>query len=658
MRDTVVPGWLAEVMRPRPAPVPWPGMLRAALAICLPLSVALALGKARLGVLPAMGGLLGIMADTGGPYLARMKRVGSAAVFGGAPGLAIGSAVHGHGWLAVVALVVVAGVSGLLSSLGDVGSVTGLQLLVYTSIGIGPVGALRPVWHTAAGFLAGVLWALILILPGWLLSPHGEEQRGVAAVYQALAGELRSVGTGDFTARRQALTAALNTAYDELLTARSTSIGRNRRIARLAAVLNASHPMIEAATTLGVAGTRPPPYVIETVERLADAIRNDTPARALPPPWDSSPGTLTLRDGMAAAARALSPEAPGWSGGTGSPSQGGSGGPGGFGGTGSPPKIRGGLGGIVPPRAIALFVIRLMLCIGAAGVVSEVVPLQRSYWVLLTVAIVLKPDFGSVFARAVQRGAGTIAGTVAGAVLLAGVHGPWLLIPLAVLAALLPFGRSRNYGLLSAFLTPLVVVLIDLLSPVGWRLAGERLIDTLIGCAIVLLLGYAPWPRSWYAHLPRQFAQTAMDVAGYMEEALLGDSEADPGSPPARSRMRRSTYRALADLRAEFQRTMSEPPSISRRAAAWWPAVVALEQVMDAVTATATAVSHGARISPPDVRKLAGALREVSQAAATGTGLTRMPELPDDPAPGPVTEAVRALLGLLDSGQRPGAADS
>lgn len=65
--------------------------------------------------------------------------------------------------------------------------------------------------------------------------------------------------------------------------------------------------------------------------------------------------------------------------------------------------------------------------------------------------------------------------------LLVLVHGTWLLIPFAVLAALLPYGRSRNYGLLATFLTPLVVVLIDLLTPVGWRLAEDRLIDTLIG---------------------------------------------------------------------------------------------------------------------------------------------------------------------------------
>src|SRR5580692_1710886 len=137
----VVPDWLAEVVRPKRAPVPWPEMLRAVLAICVPLSASLALGRGTLGVLPATGAILGTMADTGGPYLTRVKRVSTAAVFGGAAGLTIGAVCHGHGWLAVVALVVVAGVSGVLSAVGDIGSVTGLQLLVYTALGAGPFGA-------------------------------------------------------------------------------------------------------------------------------------------------------------------------------------------------------------------------------------------------------------------------------------------------------------------------------------------------------------------------------------------------------------------------------------------------------------------------------------------------------------------------------------
>ena len=227
-----------------------------------------------------------------------------------------------------------------------------------------------------------------------------------------------------------------------------------------------------------------------------------------------------------------------------------------------------------------------------------------------------------------------------------------------MLAALLPFGRSRNYGLLATFLTPLVVVLIDLLSPGGWRLAEDRLIDTLIGCAIVLLIGFAPWPMSWYSHLPPLYARAALDVCRYLQEALGSGSGPDAGAgraggpPPVRSRMRRSTYRALADLRAEFQRTMSEPPSISRRATAWWPAVIALEQVMDAITATALAVSRGAQVPPSGVRQLCDALRAVSEAAATGSALAKAPELPDDETLRPVTDAVRALLGVLGTGER------
>jgi uncharacterized membrane protein YccC len=377
-------------------------------------------------------------------------------------------------------------------------------------------------------------------------------------------------------------------------------------------------------------GTRPPPLVIDVVSRLADAIRTGSPPPMIPPAWDESPAMLTLRDSMADAARALSRQwYHAWPAAGRAPAAG---------------------------RVSWIFTLRLMACMGAAGVVSEVLPLQRSYWVPLTVAIVLKPDYGSVFARALQRGIGTVVGAVAGAVLLVLVHGTWLLIPFGVLAALLPFGRSRNYGLLATFLTPLVVVLIDLLNPGGWRLAEDRLIDTLIGCAIVLLIGFAPWPMSWYSHLPPLYARAALDVCRYMQEALGGSGDSGPdrggGAPPVRSRMRRSTYRALADLRAEFQRTMSEPPSISRRATAWWPAVIALEQVMDAITATALAVSRGAQVPRSGVRQLGDALRAVSEAAATGSALAEAPELPDDETLRPVTDAVRALLGVLGTGER------
>ena len=115
--------------------------------------------------------------------------------------------------------------------------------------------------------------------------------------------------------------------------------------------------------------------------------------------------------------------------------------------------------------------------------------------------------------------------------------------------------------------------------------------------------------------------------------------------------MRRSTYRALADVRTEFQRTLAEPPSMSRRATALWPALAGLERVTDVVTATALEVSRtGASVPPAGVHQLAEALRAVSEAVAAGTGLAEAPELPDDETLKPVTQAVRALLGVLGGG--------
>ncbi len=104
-------------------------MIRAVLAICLPIGTGIAIGQQEPGLLVALGGLLGVMVDNGGPIDARLRRVGSATA-GGALGLVLGSLLHGHGWMAVIALVAIAGVSAPLSAIGGNGSVAGLELLV------------------------------------------------------------------------------------------------------------------------------------------------------------------------------------------------------------------------------------------------------------------------------------------------------------------------------------------------------------------------------------------------------------------------------------------------------------------------------------------------------------------------------------------------
>jgi uncharacterized membrane protein YccC len=77
-------------VRLQPAPVPWGAMVRAALAICVPLSVGIVFGRLDVGLVPAVGGLTGMVTDTAGPYLMRVKRVVTAGVLGGGAGLVTG----------------------------------------------------------------------------------------------------------------------------------------------------------------------------------------------------------------------------------------------------------------------------------------------------------------------------------------------------------------------------------------------------------------------------------------------------------------------------------------------------------------------------------------------------------------------------------------
>ena len=656
----IVPDWLVATARLQHAPVPWADMARAVLAISVPLIAGILGGERALGVLVATGGLLGVAVDTGGPVRVRLRRVGFAAT-GGAAGLAIGSLIHGRGWMAVIALVALAGVSALISSFGAVGSVAGLELLVYAAVSLGPLGALRPWWHTALGFLLGSLWALILLMAGWLICPRAAEQHSVAEVYRTLARALQAIGTPGSAKARLAVTEALNEAYDALLSARSIAAGLDRRLYRLVAEANQAHLISEAMTALTQEGTRVPPSVIDALNAYADRIESRTRPPSVPRLDGTTPGTLLLRDALDGLASMMHrnwkpidamPPAP------------------------LRERVRETLDAPavldkLTGRLTRIYTIRLMVSIGAATVISEVLPLERSYWVVLTVAIVLKPDFGSVFARAVQRGAGTVIGAVLGAVILAAVpYGPFLLVPFGVLAALLPYGRARNLGLQAVFLTPLVVLLIDLLAPGGWQLAEDRLIDTLIGCAVALLVGYAPWPMAWQAHLPDHFADAIWNVCEYMREALItapacqiGDGmlgrPADLGVTrlPARSRLQRNAYRSLSDMRTEFQRTMSEPPPVSRQATAWWPALAELEEVADAVTASTVAMCRGAPAPRPEaVTELMAAIDTVAEAIKTGVRPSEPATLPSDETLAPVTDAVRSVLGVIASPRRPPAA--
>ncbi|MEU2063731.1 FUSC family protein [Streptomyces sp. NPDC013455] len=614
------PDWLVRNLQPQQAPVNRAAMARAAVAMSSSLALGLAAGLPAYGALAAMGALSGVIGDTADAYRMRVLNIAVPQLFG-AIGVTLGTLVYGHGWYAVATVTGVALLSGMISTIGAVASVSGLLLLLNCVVGAGlPLPA--PWWLAPALMTGGGLLVLLLGLLAWPLRAGVPERAAVAATYRTVAALLATAGTDrteEYEEARRAVTQSLNQSYDLILGRRARQHGRSRELTGLLAQLNAITPVVEAAPAAHLAARPLPPQIPGALRHLARAVESgDTPLPPLDLPVPTTETGRAVDHALRHTAEVVAaPDV-------------------------DPRGIDDRLGrpaalGIRTARAARSVVlsanswrygVRLAVCIGTAQALVSLVPVPRSYWVALTITFVLKPDFGSVFSRALLRALGTVAGLVLAAVVLAEVPLGWWHVPvLFLLAPLIPALTPRGYGYQTAAITPVILLLSDILNHQGTALLLPRLNDSLIGCAIVLVAGYLLWPESWHTRVGDRLADAVADTAAYVEAAFapatgLGTSptSGSAAEPADRARMRRRLYRDLSVIRTEFQRALTEPPPTGRRAAAWWPLVVAVERIVDATTAARVRVRHGA--APPsatEIAQVALQLRELSEGVRSAT---------------------------------------
>ncbi|MFD3595267.1 FUSC family protein [Nocardia sp. NPDC058640] len=130
-------------------------------------------------------------------------------------------------------------------------------------------------------------------------------------------------------------------------------------------------------------------------------------------------------------------------------------------------------------------------------IVAELIAHQlhgtHSYWIVLTVALVVQRDHTSALTHSLQRGLGTALGVLLGGLFLASIP-IWVMIAvIGAIAASRPYLRAANYTAYAMVMTPLVAVFTGLGATMTAGVLVERLLDTVIGCVISLTVGYALW---------------------------------------------------------------------------------------------------------------------------------------------------------------------
>lgn len=525
--------------------VPVAVALRNTLAVVLPIAAGFASGHVEAGIGIGAGALNVMFADRPGPYRQRLVNIGLTSVAGAVAGL-IGFLFGAHTAAFVAVLAAASFAGGLLVMFGPdlarVGMIAMILMVIAASSPLAP----REAALAALAILAGGLWQALLSIAAWPLQRYRPERFAVAAVYRGLAA-LTAPPPADHDAEPPPLTDSMN-ALQQTLLGRMHARGRAMEAFRVLLELAERLRLELLAVPRGDADAR---AIGEVLLQIATALENGDPPRAaegaqdrwraIATPadaaligqlaaavrnanWAGSRGEQRAREADAALPRALRSESP-WA------------------------TLRANLH---PGSAAFRHAVRCAVVVGAALLLARLSGLERGYWLPMTVAIVLRPDFGATLSVGLLRIAGTLLGLLLTTVLL---HlTPTSTWPDLALMAVLCFGfrylATAHYGLAVAALTGTVVILLSFEGLDASATLVERVLNTLLGSGLALA-AYLLWP-TWERGRSRPLLATMLQrYADYLQALASGDDHARREQRTAARAARLNALASLERLRAE-----------------------------------------------------------------------------------------------------------
>ncbi|MGO4378909.1 FUSC family membrane protein [Pseudoduganella sp. RAF53_2] len=211
------------------------------------------------------------------------------------------------------------------------------------------------------------------------------------------------------------------------------------------------------------------------------------------------------------------------------------------------------------------FSLRVSMAIAAGLAIAAMLPYQaHSYWIILTIVIILKPSFSMTKQRRSDRIVGTVIGCIITAIVLKFFNYAPVLLAVLIAATVATFTFTYlRYRYAAIAVSVMILLWMYIISP-GGGMIYERLVDTFIGAAIATAFSFVL--ASWeYQSLPR-LIRDVLDVnLRYMEasfDLLQGKHRNDFIYRIQRKRL----MDALAALSAALVRMLDEPASKQRAA--------------------------------------------------------------------------------------------
>jgi uncharacterized membrane protein (TIGR01666 family) len=210
--------------------------------------------------------------------------------------------------------------------------------------------------------------------------------------------------------------------------------------------------------------------------------------------------------------------------------------------------------------------LRMMVTCIVGYIISKFLPNgHHSYWLLLTIIVILKPGFSFTRQRNFERLTGTIAGGLMGLLLLAFIHDRNILFVLIVFFMIGTYTFQRlNYIIMVIFMTPYLLTLFNLLGVPFINVAEERLLDTGIGSLLSFMASYLLFPH-WESDQLGSYMSSVLQANIKYMYTLAILLRGEKKSLLDYKLIRKEIFVSTANLSGAFNRMLSEPKRKQRK---------------------------------------------------------------------------------------------
>jgi len=205
--------------------------------------------------------------------------------------------------------------------------------------------------------------------------------------------------------------------------------------------------------------------------------------------------------------------------------------------------------------------LRLTITILIGFLIGNILPFQNTYWIVLTIIVIMRQGYGLTKERTFQRIIGTIAGGFIAFGVLFLVHDSTIIGALAIISMLLGFSFTpTNYKVGATFVTVYVIFLYGILTPNIQDVIEYRILDTLVGALFAFLANYFLWPSWEFVKIPVYLEKSIEANKNYLKQISLFYNTKEEVSISYRL-ARKHAFIEVGNLMASFQRMLQEPKS-------------------------------------------------------------------------------------------------